>query len=472
MKIRFCGAAREVTGSKHLLMLNDKRILLDCGMYQGPRKESFAKNNAYPFDPRSIDSMILSHAHIDHCGNIPALSHKGFKGKIYSTLATKDLASYMLMDSAMIQARDMEYIKKHEKPNRLNKPNLTPNQAPLEPLYTVEDVTEAMTQFVGVEYEKAFPVEDGLAACFYDAGHILGSAITHFVVYDKEKNRRFTMAYTGDIGRRNLPILKDPQYLPQTDYLIIESTYGDRFHEPIEDVQAKLADIINKTAQKGGKILIPAFALERTQELIYYFNELSKNKAIPQIPIFVDSPLSVKLSDVFKAHPECFDEETRKLINGKENPFGFGTLKYISDPEDSKKLNSYKGPCIIISASGMAEHGRIVHHLKNNIEDPKTTVLFVGYQADRTLGRKLVEGLKVINIFGEQYKVNANIVKMDAFSGHADRSDLIDFISNVKGLKKIFIVHGEEQQSLTFAAHLKELGYDTYVPKFAEEVEI
>lgn len=462
MKIRFCGATREVTGSKHLLMLNDKRILLDCGMYQGPRKESYAKNNAYPFDPRSIDTMVLSHAHIDHCGNIPALSHKGFKGKIYSTNATKDLASYMLMDSAMIQARDADYLKKHEKAHR----------APIEPLYTVEDVKEAITQFEGLDYEKAFPLSDGLAACFYDAGHILGSAITHFVVYDKEKNKRFTLAYTGDLGRRNLPILKDPQYLPETNYLIIESTYGDRFHESIENVQAQLADVIKKTAERGGKILIPAFALERTQELIYYFNQLSKSNNMPHIPIFVDSPLSVKLSEVFNAHPECFDEETRKLIHGKENPFGFGSLKYISDPEESKKLNAYKGPCIIISASGMAEHGRILHHLKNNIENPKTTILFVGYQADRTLGRKLVDGMKVINIFGEQYKVNAEIVKMDAFSGHADRSDLIDFVQNVKGLKKIFIVHGEEKQSETFASHLRELGFDAYVPKFAEEVEI
>lgn len=462
MKIRFCGATREVTGSKHLLIVNDKRVLLDCGLYQGYRREAYAKNSALPFKPSSVDALILSHSHIDHCGNIPSLVRKGFEGTIYSTAATRDLCSYMLMDSAMIQERDAEYLKKHEKAHK----------SPIEPLYTTEDVKKSLNQFVSVGYERAFAITDGIAGCFYEAGHILGSAITHFIVYDKTADKRCTIAYSGDLGRKGLPILRDPQYFPPTDYLIIESTYGDRTHDDVVNIQKELADIVNKTIKRGGKILIPAFALERTQELIYHFNLLQKNEVLPPIPIFVDSPLSVRLTDVFKAHPECFDKETAELIQNKENPFGFGELKYISDAEDSKKLNDYRGPCIIIAASGMAEHGRILHHLKNNIENPKTTVLFVGFQADHTLGRKLTDGAKIANIFGEEYKVNAEIRKIDAFSGHADKNELMDFVTHIRGLKKIFIVHGEEKQAEAFAAALREKGYETHIPKFAEEVEL
>jgi len=462
MKIRFCGATREVTGSKHLLMINDKRVLLDCGLYQGRRKESYAKNHAFPFDPRSIDSIILSHAHIDHCGNLPSLVKRGFSGKIYATSATRDLCNYMLMDSAMIQERETEYLKKHEEKSSV----------PIEPLYTPEDVKKTLDHFIEAGYEQTFAVEDGVAACFYDAGHVLGSAITHFIIYDKAKNQRFNFAYTGDLGRKGLPILRDPQYFPPTDYLIIESTYGNRTHDDVKNIQKQLANIVNKAAEKGGKILIPAFAFERTQELIYHFNILSQNKKIPAIPIFIDSPLSVKLTDVFEAHPECYDEETRALIKNKENPFGYGDLKYITEVEDSKKLNDYIGPCIIISASGMAEHGRILHHLKNNIEDPKTTVLFVGFQASYTLGRKLTEGAKIAKIFGKEYKVNAEITKIDAFSGHADKNDLMDFVTRIRGLKRIFIVHGETEQSEAFAKALREKGYDAYIPNFAEEIEI
>ncbi|MBI5152152.1 MBL fold metallo-hydrolase [Candidatus Peregrinibacteria bacterium] len=462
MKIRFCGATREVTGSKHLIIVNDKRVLLDCGLYQGYRREAYAKNNAFPFKPSSVDALVLSHSHIDHCGNIPGLVKKGFEGSIYATSATRDLCSYMLMDSAMIQERDAEYLKKHEKTHK----------SPIEPLYDEKDVKKSLNQFVSVGYERAFAITDGVAGCFYEAGHILGSAISHFILYDKTADKRCTLAYSGDLGRKGLPILKDPQYFPPTDYLIIESTYGDRTHDDVANIQKELADIVNKTAERGGKILIPSFALERTQELIYHFNLLSRSHEIPNIPIFVDSPLSIRVTDVFKAHPECFDKETAELIKNKENPFGFGELKYISDVEDSKKLNEYHGPCIIIAASGMAEHGRILHHLKNNIEDPKTTVLFVGFQADHTLGRKLVDGAKIATIFGEDYKVNAEIHKIDAFSGHADKNELMDFVMHIRGLKKIFIVHGEEKQSEAFAQALKEKGYETHIPKFAEEVEI
>ncbi|MBP7058235.1 MBL fold metallo-hydrolase [Candidatus Gracilibacteria bacterium] len=467
MKIQFWGAAREVTGSKHLLKVNGKQILLDCGLFQGHRKEADEKNRHLGFDPAKLDAVILSHAHIDHCGDLPYLIRNGFKGPIFSTFATRDLCNYMLLDSAYIQEKDMEFLSKHmtRKKQREN---------PVEPLYTMEDARATLEHFYGVGYEKAFVVTDGVVCSFYDAGHILGSSLVHLIIYEKETNKRYTLAFTGDLGRKNLPILRDPQPLPPSDYLISECTYGNRFHDSIQEVDKELEDIVNKTAKRGGKILVPAFALERTQEIVYHLNKLWKEKRIPDIPVFVDSPLSSNLTEVFMNHPECFDRETfDEFIKHRKNPFGFGKLQYTHDVSESKALNNLQGPAIIVSASGMCENGRILHHLKNNIENARNTIMIVGYMAKDTLGRAILEKQKVVKIFNETYHVKAEVRVLNAFSGHADRSDLIDYITHVNDVKKVFLVHGEEDQGMQFAGFLKENGYkDVTMPVRGQEVEI
>ncbi len=478
MKLTSFGAAREVTGSRHLLEVNGKRIFLDFGMFQGKRKESDRKNRDLQFDASKIDAVILSHAHIDHSGGLPLLVKNGFKGPIYATFATRDLCNYMLLDSAYIQEKDAEYMKiklekkknngkngnSHKQDNHqigaANGENNGNGKQPLEPLYTVEDAQKTLEHFYGVGYERAFKVTDGVICSFYDAGHILGSSLVHLVIHEKETGKRYTFAFTGDLGRKNLPILRDPQILPQTDYLMIESTYGNRFHESILDAGERLSQVINATAKRGGKIIIPAFSVERTQEVVYHLNVLWQKKAIPEIPIYIDSPLSANVTEVFAAHPECFDEAIRlEFINNRQNPFGFGKLQYTHGVEESKALNNLQGPAIIISASGMCENGRILHHLKNNIEDPRNTIMLVGYTAKDTLGRKILEKQPIVNIYGEPHHLRAEVVSMDAFSGHADRSDLLDYISKVEGIKKIFLVHGEESQAETFASILRETGY-------------
>ncbi|MFC1647584.1 MBL fold metallo-hydrolase RNA specificity domain-containing protein [Patescibacteria group bacterium] len=451
MKIEFVGAAQEVTGSKHLIHANGKKILLDCGMFQGRRKEANEKNRNFPFDPAQIDAVILSHAHIDHSGLLPYLVKMGFKGPIYSTFATRDLCQCMLLDSAYIQEREAEYI---------NKKKLKHGEEPVEALYTCEDAQQCLSQFVGMGYERTFVVEDALAACFYDAGHILGSSLVHLLIYEKEKDKRISIGFTGDLGRKNVSLLKDPQMLPPCDYFITECTYGNRLHESFDELDEQLISVVNDTYKKGGKLIIPAFSVGRTQEVVYRLNIAVKNKEIPEFPIFVDSPLSGNVTEVFSAHPECFDREVyREFIDNRLNPFGFGKLKYISDVEDSKKLNTYNKPCIIISASGMCEFGRILHHLKNNIEDPKNTVMLVGYMAQHTLGRRILEKQKIVNIFGEPYDLKCDVHKINAFSAHADRSDLIDYISHVEGVKKVFLVHGEKDQGFEFEHVLEENGY-------------
>ncbi len=465
MKIKFCGAAREVTGSRHLLEVNGKKIMLDCGLFQGRRKEAAEKNKEYCVDPKEIDAIILSHAHIDHSGGIPFYVKGGFKGQIFSTFATRDLCNYMLLDSAYIQEKDAEYLNK----------KLEKKKEPLiEPLYDTEDACTALELFYAVSYEKAFVVTEGVVCSFYDAGHILGSSLVHLLIHDKESDKRCSLAFTGDLGRKNLPILRDPQDLPPTDYLITESTYGDRFHESILDAGKRLKEVVSKTVERGGKILIPAFSVERTQEIVYHLNMLWQKKEIPDIPIYVDSPLAANVTEVFVNHPECFDRKTfREFIVHRKNPFGFGRLKYTRDVSESKALNDLNGPAIIISASGMCENGRILHHLKNNIEDPRNTIMIVGFMAQHTLGRKILEGNEVVNIFGEPYKLRAEVCKMDAFSGHADRSDLLSYIGKIEGLKKIFLVHGEEKQQGKFKKFLEESGYkDVEQPEKGQEFEI
>lgn len=467
MKIQFAGASGgDVTGSKHVISINDKKILLDCGMFQGHRKEADEKNRNFQFDPKQIDAVILSHAHIDHSGDLPVLVKQGFNGPIYCTHATRDLCNYMLYDSAYIQEREIEWLKKKKKFKESG-------EIP-EPLYTVDDAEKTLKCFHAVNYEQSFVVEDGIVASFYDAGHILGSALVHMILYDQKTKKHVKFCFTGDLGRRGLPILRDPQPIPETEILITESTYGNRLHAALQTVGEDLNVIVNEVCEKGGKLIIPSFALERAQEVIYHLHLLSAAGKIPEIPIYVDSPLAGNVTEVFRSHPECFDKKTyREFVDKGDNPFGFGHLHYTRSVEESKALNEKSGPMIIISASGMCEHGRILHHLRNNLEDQKNTVLIVGYQAAHTLGRKLVNGEKQVNIFGDPYQVKASVYVMDAFSAHADRSDLLEYIGRIKGLERIFLVHGEDKQRESFKQSLKENGYDNVdLPGFGEEVEI
>ncbi len=466
MKLQFCGANREVTGSRHLLHVNGKKILLDCGMYQGRRQDERDKNKNFSFDPKEVDVVVLSHAHIDHSGNLPNLVKQGFKGPIYCTHATVDLLEFMLKDSAMIQEREVEYVNEKAKSR---------GEDLVEPLYTMADVETTLSLVQGLSYGACTALGEGIELCFQDAGHILGSAISILNVKDQDdggKDKKFV--FTGDLGRSNMPIIGDPYQVTEADYLMTECTYGNRLHESILDAETKLAAIVNETVKNGGRILIPAFSLGRTQELIYSIHKLSDEGKIPQIPVYVDSPLSVNVTTVFRKHLNVFDQDAHDtFLKDKTDPFGFERLKYITEVEESKALNNHQGPCIIIASSGMVEHGRILHHLKNAIEDHRNTLLIVGFQAQNTLGRKLVEGHKVVKIFGEPYPVKIGVKVMNAYSAHADRSDLLDYASKVQGLKKIILVHGEEEASEDFKKALEANGHaDVVVSDFGATLEL
>lgn len=448
MELTSYGAAHEVTGSQHLIQVNGKNILLDCGLFQGRRQEAFDKNNMFGFEPKDIDVMILSHAHIDHSGNIPTLVKKGFQGVIYCTEATKSLCDVMLLDSAYIQEHDAEYMAKKHSDTALY---------PIEALYTIEDAEFALKSFKGVPYDETFEVTDGVTCTFREAGHVLGAAMIELQIDDQKDGEKKKLVFTGDLGRYRLPIIRDPYLIGQADYLLCESTYGNRTHENIEEGIPALARVINKTVKKGGKIIIPAFALERSQELLYSLHLLIHEKKIPDnLPIFLDSPLANAITDIFKKHVELYDEEIRAKFKSPNNPFTMRQLKQTTSVEESKNLNFFIGPCIIISASGMCEAGRIRHHLKNNIEDPKNTIVVVGYMAENTLGRKIMDGEKQIKIFDRLYDVRANVVVMESFSAHADMNDLDEFIKEIKGLKKVMLVHGEVDQSKPLAERVRE----------------
>lgn len=452
MKIQFIGGARTVTGSLHLLHINGKKILLECGLFQGRRKDTYEKNKNFPFDPQDIDVMILSHAHIDHSGNIPNLVSKGFNGLIYATAATVDLCQIMLRDSAHLQEKDIEWV---------NKKRAKKNEPPAEPLYTLEDVEQAMEHFVGVQYNKTIELFDGVSFSFRDAGHILGSAGVHLEIKENS-NKKISLGFSGDIGRPESPVIKSPDILRDLDVIIMESTYGNRLHSPVEEVEEELAQTINMIVNDNGKVIIPAFAVGRTQTIVYVLHKLFDQGRIPEIPIYVDSPLAVDATNVFRSHPECLDRETyRVFLQNGEEPFGFSRLKYIKKVEESKELNDRPGPMIIISASGMAEGGRILHHLANNIENPKNLILFVGYAAEQTLARKIMDGEKRVNIFGEEFQVKAKVKTMDYFSAHADQGELLDYLrlNPTNKLKHIFLVHGEEDQALPFREKLLTKGY-------------
>ena len=464
MKLRFMGAVRTVTGSMHMLTVNGSNLLLDCGLFQGRRQEAFERNRNLPFEAGDVDVLILSHAHIDHSGNIPSLVRSGFRSNIFATFATRDLCAAMLRDSAHIQEQDVAY---------LNKKRARQGLPPVEPLYSTQDATNSLQYFVGVGYDRTFDVAPGVRATFHDAGHILGSAIT--VLDIEEASRQCRLAFSGDLGRKNAPILRDPSPIHDVDYLIIESTYGNRQHETPEEAQAALRRVVNDTCHRGGKVIIPAFSVGRTQEIVYTLHRLIEARQIPELPIFVDSPLSVNVTEVFRLHPECYDEETARFIlsDRHPDPFGFKRLRYIRDVEDSKELHLLREPAIIISASGMCEAGRILHHLKNNIEDSRNTVLIVGWQAPDTLGRKLVERREKVRIFGEEYQVRAEVEVINGYSAHADRGELLDYVRPLNNgrLKKVFVVHGEEEASLALADGLRELGVpDVMVPEPMEEV--
>ncbi len=444
MKIEFSGAARNVTGSKHLIHINGKKILLDCGLFQGRRKLAAKWNAIFPFEASEIDALVLSHAHIDHSGAIPLLVKKGFTGPIYCTHATRDLCAVMLRDSAYIQERDAEWIKKKGK------------DPDAEPLYSIQDAEKSISFFRSVNYDYKFRVCDGMHVTFRDAGHILGSAVEEIEIHDNETGQDLRLGFTGDLGRKDLPVLKDPVQLRDLDFLITESTYGDRLHDEIEDVEDKFAQSIREAYDRNGKIIIPAFAMGRTQEMLYMILKLTKEGKIPHIPVFVDSPLAKAASEVFQVHPECYDEELQDLIREGVNPFvSENGVQFTESVDDSKALNQFPGACIIISASGMCEFGRIRHHLANNIQDDKNLVLIVGFQAKNTLGRKLVEGETPVNIFGEPHYVEAPVQIYNAFSGHADQTGLLNFAKNAGQLRDVFLVHGEEKQQDTFAELLK-----------------
>jgi metallo-beta-lactamase family protein len=467
MKIHFLGANKNVTGSKHVVEVNGLRILLDCGEFQGPRKETRERNSTMPFDPASIDVLLLSHAHIDHSGLIPILCRGGFAGTIYCTHATRDLCAIMLLDSAHIQESDAAYLNK-----KLEKKG----EPLIEPLYTQEDAAASMPFFHSVPYDRPLRLGDGVEAIFREAGHILGSAQIELNVRRNGARRNGgvrRLIYTADLGRNGLPILRDPYVPSEVDYFIIESTYGNRVHDNYESAEKKLAEIVNRAVRSRGKIIIPAFSVGRTQEVLYSLARLVEQRAIPEIPVFLDSPLSVNATEIFRSHPECYDAETRALVRAKRSPLGMGHVTYTRDVEESKELNQLKGPIIIVSASGMCEAGRILHHLKNNIGDARNTILIVGYCAQHTLGKRLVEKEPTVRIFGEEYERKAEVEVLNAFSAHADRVELLDYVEHCHSdVEHFFVVHGDEDQSVAFADTLREMGYPADVPNEGDTAEL
>jgi len=465
MKLKFCGAAGTTTGSQHLLEVNGKRILLDCGLYQGSRKLAYEVNCCFPhFDPKTIDVVILSHAHIDHSGNLPNLCMKGFSGNIYATHATRDLCQVMLADCARIQESDIDWLNKHRKKEGLE---------PVAPLYRERDAERCLRQFVTIGYDRPLAVVDGVTVTFVDAGHILGSAQVLLEVKDQADGKQKRFLFSGDVGRGGNEVLRDPVAVADVDFLLMESTYGGREHEAAPGLEEHFAEIIRRAMGRGGKILIPAFAVERTQQLLYVLHELFERGEIPEVPVYVDSPLAVSATEIYRLHPDAFNDEVYQSLFERENPFGFEKLTLVRSVNGSKALNDLEGVAIIISASGMCEAGRILHHLKNNISDPKTTVLFVGYCADHTLGRRIRDGEREVAILGGRYQVRAKIEIVDSFSGHADHSELLRYFARMTGPKsRVWLVHGEAESAAALRAALLEVqGGGVDVAELGQEVE-
>ncbi|HSL28387.1 MAG TPA: MBL fold metallo-hydrolase [Anaerolineales bacterium] len=464
MRINFHGAAQTVTGSQHLLEINGHRLLLDCGLYQGRRSETYARNLNFAFDPRRVDAVLLSHAHIDHCGNLPNLVKNGYEGPIYAISATVDLATIMMEDSGHIQESDAKFVNKKKRAR---------GEDPIEPLYTEADAARAAALLCRINYGQPFEPVPGVVARFIEAGHILGSAAISLDV--EEKGRKVRFWFSGDIGRHKLPLLRDPVLPAEADYLLMECTYGDKPHSDPSLAFEEFQQIVERTIKRGGKVIIPAFAVGRTQELVYHLNMMMYARDVPPVPVFVDSPLAVNASTVFTKHPECFDDETRWFVKQARHPaLDFKMLTYVQSVEESKALNQRKDPMIIISASGMAETGRILHHLKNNIENPLNTVCIVSWQAPHTLGRRLADREKQIKIFGEPYTVQAEIATIGGLSGHAGQDLLTSYALNVQPtVKQIFLVHGEAGPAAALTEKLAERGMqDVYYPELHSSVEI
>ncbi|HTS16326.1 MAG TPA: MBL fold metallo-hydrolase [Verrucomicrobiae bacterium] len=465
MKLTFFGATRTVTGSKYLLQANGKNILIECGMYQGHETQWLDRNVHLPFDGSHIDLMLLSHAHIDHTGIIPVLGKSGFCGKIHCTDATADLCRVMLMDSAHIQEQDAAF---------LNKKRAKKGLPFIDPLYTQADTTAVLGQFAPIgSYDQPTAVADGITATWLDAGHMLGSAM--IVIDIEEDGRKVRLAFSGDLGRGHNDILRDPDHPKDVDYLLVESTYGNRVHESLDDVNDRVCAIAKRALEKHGKIIIPSFAVGRTQQLLYTAYQITQSGCLPPLPVYVDSPLSLQATEVFKHHFEAFNKKFRDVMMSDKNPFSVSNVHYVQSVDESKALNDLTKPCIIISASGMADAGRIRHHIKNNIEDDRNTILIAGWCAPHTLGAQLASGHKEVNIFGDTYKVKATIETIDAFSGHADKNELRAWVEQVTGsLRGIFVIHGEEPQAMALAEALRDLRpqANVRVPNFAESAEL
>lgn len=462
MQLHFLGATRTTTGSMYLLEVNGKQLLMECGLFQGKRGESMERNRNFPFDPKRIDAVILSHAHIDHCGNLPNLCQQGYEGSIYCTFATRDLASIMLEDSAEIQRADAEYVSKKRAKKGL---------PPVEPLYTATAAEKAVRQFVALNYDRPIPVTDGVTVTFRDAGHILGSA--QIVLDVQEGPRKFRYLFSGDVGRGNDDILRDPETVDNVDFLQVEGTYGGREHSSKATANSQVAALIRPVLENRGKVIIPAFSVGRTQQIVYTLHQLALAQALPPVPIFVDSPLSVSATEIYRLHPECFNESIYRFLREKENPFGMDNLTYIREVSRSMKLNELVDPAIIISASGMAEAGRIRHHLKNNIGNPKNLILFIGYCAEHTLGAQILSKREEVNIFGEPHRLRAQVASIDSFSGHADKHELKRYVERIGGeIKKISVIHGEEPELAAFAETLTAIkpNAEILIPEYKQAV--
>jgi metallo-beta-lactamase family protein len=446
------GAAEEVTGSKHVFEIDGKIYLIDCGAFQGSRAEADRKNREFGIAADRIEAAVLTHGHHDHCGLLPLLVKKGYQGNIYATPATRDLSSLIMMDSANIQARDAVYLSKQAQKKG--------EKFDWKPLYDEKDAIQATSQMIGVSYNRPINIGDGVNLEFFDAGHILGSAMAFLTV--KRDGKEVRILASGDLGRKGKPIIRDPDTTPAPDYIVLESTYGDRRHDSSDDALTKLADIAKRTVKNKGKILIPSFAIERTQELVYYFHLLVDKGIIPEIPIYVDSPMATNATTIFQVHPECYDEDIKKaFIEHHKNPFGFNSLHFTTSVDESKALNDHKGPLIIISADGMCEAGRIQHHLIHNIGDPNTTILVVGYMAENTLGRRIRNKENEVKIHGEWFKRRAAVEELNAFSAHADYFEACQWLDSLdtSRLKEIYLVHGEPKAQAVFKKYLAEHGY-------------
>ncbi|MGD0078477.1 MAG: MBL fold metallo-hydrolase [Sedimentisphaerales bacterium] len=463
VKLKFLGAVQNVTGSRHLLEANGTKLLIDCGLYQ---ERHFLDRNWEPFNvpPESIDAVFLTHAHLDHCGLLPKFVRDGFKGKIYCTQATAEIARIILLDSAKIQEEDAEHkLKRHQKEGRKG-------QHPEIPLYTIKDAEACFPHFETVKYGQTLKISDGVEVTFCNAGHVLGSSMIRVDAGSNDDKR--TVLFTGDLGRPGRPILPDPSIPEEVDYVVIESTYGDRDHLDTGDAKKQIADVINATNKRGGNIVVPSFALERSQEILFYLNELLSEDAIPHLMVFLDSPMAAQITEIFRHHQELFDEEARQLVIDNHSPFELPGLKVTTTSEESKAINHIKGTVMIIAGSGMCMGGRIKHHLVNNITRKESTIMFVGYQAIGTLGRQLVDKAKEVRIFGQKYKVKAKVKQINGFSAHADRNEMLNWLMKFKTPpKEVFLVHGEPESAQAFGKFITEkTGWKTVVPAYGDEI--